>query len=123
MSSSPLDLLRMLHDAAVQQRRSVKEGRIDDALRILEERQKITDELDRMYSSKSGNKFPIEEKNSSEARKIVAKIMEIDSELRTILETEKENIGSKLQSIQAIKQQVTNKHAYHDTNSKINFSI
>ena len=124
MSRSPLDLLRMLHKAAVEQRQAVKEGRIDDALNIFEERQTITAEIDKIVGTEEQrNKFHAEEKNSAEARQIINNIIEIDTELRTILETDKENIGSKLQSIRAIKQQVMNKHAYHDTDSKINFSI
>ncbi|MDX9714312.1 MAG: flagellar protein FliT [Dissulfurispiraceae bacterium] len=124
MSRSPLDLLRMLHKAAVEQRQAVKEGRIDDALNIFEERQTITAEIDKIVGTEEQrNKFHAEEKNSAEARQIINNIIEIDTELRTILETDKENIGSKLQSIRAIKQQVMNKQAYHDTDSKINFSI
>jgi hypothetical protein len=114
----------MLHKAAVEQRQAVKEGRIDDALNIFEERQTITAEIDKIVGTEEQrNKFHAEEKNSAEARQIINNIIEIDTELRTILETDKENIGSKLQSIRAIKQQVMNKQAYHDTDSKINFSI
>ncbi|MCE5312571.1 MAG: flagellar protein FliT [Nitrospiraceae bacterium] len=124
MSSALLDLLRLLYKAAFEQRLSVKEGRIDDALRILEERQRITSELDRMLGSiEMGNKFPVKEKNSSEAREIITSIMKIDEELRTILEIDKENIGSKLRSIQSIKQHIMNKHAYHDSSSTFSVNI
>jgi len=124
MSSALLDMLRLLYRAALEQRMSVKEGRIDDSLKILSERQRITDELQRMLGSiEAGNKFPVAEKYSSEAKEIINSIISIDSELRTILETDKQNISSKLQSIQQIKQLVVAKHAYHDTSSTINVNI
>lgn len=124
MSSALLDMLRLLYKAALEQSLSVKEGRIDDAQKILSERERITDELQRMLGSiGAGNKFPVAEKYSSEAKEIIKSIISIDSELRTILETDKQNISSKLQAIQQIKQLVVAKHAYHDNNSTINVNI
>lgn len=131
MSESYCHLYRELLELVEAQRKSLLEGRLDIVFKLHERRQKIIDKIQNFDSNLTSDNHthPLNGKNvrlgedfSQEIQLTIGKILSLDNEMRTIIQTELSSLAESLGTVQKLRAFCHNA-AYTQAGENLSISI